>query len=88
MNPMRAVQFFATPPTAGAQEVIGIQGLTALEDDKPATGHLAFKCRNDFGSRRGVGRQLDTMHVGPDGVDREDLSSGLFDCLDVGRIQG
>lgn len=83
MNPVRAVQFLATPPTAGAQEIVGIQRLTALENDEAATGHLGFKCFDNCGRGRGVGRQVDIMHLGPDGIDREDPASGLFDCVDV-----
>lgn len=83
MNPVRAVQFFATPPTARAPEIVGIQLLTALEDDEAATGHLRFECLDNFRSGRGVGRQVDMVHLGPDGIDRDNLSSGLFDCLDV-----
>lgn len=49
MDTMRAVQFPAAPPTAGAQEIIRLQRMLVLEHDEAATGHFVFEGVDDLG---------------------------------------
>lgn len=83
MNTMRAMQFFATPPTAGTEKIFSIQWLTVFEHNETTTGHFGFERLDYFGRGRALGRQVDSVHLGADGVDWEDVSSGFFDCLNV-----
>jgi len=87
MNSVRAVQFFATPPTAGAEKVFGIQWSAVFEHDEPAISHFAFERLDYCWRRRVLGRQVDVVHLGTDGIDWEDFSSGLLDSLKVGRVE-
>lgn len=51
MDTVRAVQFLAAPPGAGAKKVVGRYLRIAFEDEKSPPGHFAFERLHNVGRR-------------------------------------